>query len=236
MVKKARESDALTLTARKARTTLADHVVVAFGKFQDKVVGAGKPRGSDDLLHGCGRVRKGDVIADAAVEQEVLLQHDADLAAQPRRVDRGKVHSVDEDAAALGHVEALNEACQRALAGAGRADDADDLSRGNVQIDSLEDFRSIDAVAERHPLERHGAADRRQRRARGVEAWFRRRVEDVAEPLDGKTGLVEILPHLSEPQNRRADPAGEHVEGDELADGEVAGDDKSRAEVKDCGG
>ena len=52
----------------------------------------------------------------------------------------------------------------------------------------------------------------------GLKVGSGRRVEDVAEPLDRQPRLMEILPDLREPQHRRADPAGQHVERDQLAD------------------
>ena len=47
---------------------------------------------------------------------------------------------------------------------------------------------------------------------------------------------MEILPDLRQPQHRRADPAGQHVEGDELADRQAAVDDQLGAEIEDAGG
>ena len=47
---------------------------------------------------------------------------------------------------------------------------------------------------------------------------------------------MEVLPHLRQAQHRRAHPAGQHVEGDQLADGEVAVDDQPGAEIQRRGG
>jgi hypothetical protein len=46
---------------------------------------------------------------------------------------------------------------------------------------------------------------------------------------------MEILPDLSQPQHRRAYARGQHVECDELADGQFAADDELGAVVKRCG-
>jgi hypothetical protein len=54
----------------------------------------------------------------------------------------------------------------------------------------------------------------------------------VAQPLDRQAGLLEVLPELGQPQHRRTDPAGQHVEGDELADAEVAVDHQHGAEIE----
>ena len=89
------------------------------------------------------------------------------------------------------------------------------------------------AVAEGDMLERDIAANRRQRGARRVEGRLGRGVEDVAQPRDREARLVEILPDLGQPQHRPADPAGQDVEGDQLADAEVAVDDELGAEIQD---
>ena len=65
---------------------------------------------------------------------------------------------------------------------------------------------------------------------------FRPRVENIAEPLDGEARLVKLLPDLSNPQHRHAHPAGQHVEGHQFSDGEVAVDDELGAKEKDGGG
>ncbi len=59
---------------------------------------------------------------------------------------------------------------------------------------------------------------------------LRRRVENVAETRDRQPRLVKILPHLRQAQHRRADPARQHVEGDELADRQALLDDELGAE------
>ena len=62
-----------------------------------------------------------DVLLDRAVEQEVVLHHDADVRAIVAQPHVGDVVSVDEHAAALRMVERHDESDQRALAAAARA-------------------------------------------------------------------------------------------------------------------
>src|SRR5262249_60465756 len=59
-----------------------------------------------------------------------------------------------------------------------------------------------------------------------IEGWFRRGIEDIAEPCHRQARLVEILPDLSETQHRRAYPSCQQVEGNKLAHREAAVDDK----------
>ena len=61
-------------------------------------------------------------------------------------------------------------------------------------------------------------------------------VEDVAQPRDGDSRLLEILPQLRQPQHRLRHAARQHVEGDELADGHLAVDHRQGAEIENGGG
>ncbi len=104
-----------------------------------------------------------------------------------------------------------------------------------LKLTSCSTSGSVDAVAEHDMLERHVAADGRQGGAGGIEPGLGRRVENVAEPRHREPRLMEILPDLGQPQHRLAHPSGQHVEGDQLAHRQVAGDDQLGAEVKNAG-
>jgi hypothetical protein len=105
---RAGNGDALALAARERRAALADDGVVALAQLEDEFVRSREPRRCDDTLHRHGRIGERDVLAHRAVEQHVLLQDHADLAAQPCRVGHGEIHAVDQDGPALRNVEALN--------------------------------------------------------------------------------------------------------------------------------
>ncbi len=66
--------------------------------------------------------------------------------------------------------------------------------------------------------------------------WFRGRVQNIAEAIDGDTGLLEILPELGKPEDGLGHLPGDHVEGHELADRQLAGDDRTRTEKQDTDG
>src|ERR1051326_3564538 len=88
---RARDGDALALAARERGAALADDGVVALGELEDEIMRAGEPRRRDHALERHARIGERDVLAHRAVEQHVLLQHDADLAAQPGRVGNRKI-------------------------------------------------------------------------------------------------------------------------------------------------
>jgi hypothetical protein len=110
------------------------------------------------------------------------------------------------------------------------------LSRPDRERNVLERFRRAGAVAEADMSEFDCAARRRRqkpRRRRGFGAC----VEDVAEALDRNLHLLEILPDLREAQDRLDRLRGDHVEGDEGADGQFAVDDRLGSEQEQrCGG
>src|SRR6516165_1225167 len=102
------DGDALALTARKAAAALADDSVIALGQFQDKIMRAGKRRRGDDAFDRNARIGQRDVVPHRTVEQDVFLQHDADLAAQPGRIHHGEIGAIDQDASALRYVQTLD--------------------------------------------------------------------------------------------------------------------------------
>jgi hypothetical protein len=97
-------------------------------------------------------------------------------------------------------------------------DDTDRLPGRHVECDVVQDLLSVDAITERDMVEGDVAADRRQPRARRAIGRLGSGIEDVAEPQDRQARLMKILPDLRETQDWRAHPAGQEVEGHELAD------------------
>ena len=76
-----------------------------------------------------------DVGFERAGEEERVLQHDAELAAQGVSVELAEVHTVEQNLAALDFVEAQQELDDGGLAGAGVADDGDGLAGAEVEGD-----------------------------------------------------------------------------------------------------
>ena len=126
---RAGDGDALSLPAGEVGAALLDQCVVAFGELVDELVGAGEPGDLDDARARHRRIGEGDVLVDGAVEQEVLLQHDADVAPEPRRIDMVQVRAVEQHLPLVRQVKALDELGQGRFAGARRPDDANRLAR-----------------------------------------------------------------------------------------------------------
>ena len=197
-------------------------------------MGAGELGRIDDPFDRHRRIRQRNVVADRLIEQHVLLQHRADLAAQPRRIDHREVDAIDQHAAAFGYVKSLDQLGHRALAGTRGSDYADDLSGGDAKADVVQHLRPVDAITKHNMLERDVAANCGQCGACRIEPGLRRRVENVAEPLHREPSLVKILPDLGQPQHRLTYPSGQHVECDELTHCQVAGDDQYGLRNTEC--
>ena len=100
-------------------------------QLRDELVGTGEFGYRDHLCAGHRRIGKCDIVVDRAVEQDVLLQDDADIAAQPRWIDLREIDAIERDLPFLRNVETLDELRQCRLAGARRPDNADDLTGAN---------------------------------------------------------------------------------------------------------
>src|SRR5204863_9955692 len=92
---RARERDELSLPEGEARAALAELRLVAVLEPQDELVRADDLRSADDLVGARARPAEGDVVGDRAREEEALLRHHAELAAQGRLRDVVQVDAVD---------------------------------------------------------------------------------------------------------------------------------------------
>ncbi len=78
---RAGDGDPLALAAGKIGAALLNHCVVALRHFVDEFVGPGEPGDRHHLRPRHGRIGQRDVLVDRAVEEEVVLEHHAYVAA-----------------------------------------------------------------------------------------------------------------------------------------------------------
>ena len=126
----ARERDQLPLPGGQPAPALADVGVVAVRQRLDELVGADRPRAAASIcaLVASGRPKR-DVVGDGAAEQEVLLRHHGDHAAELRLGQVAQRDAVDRDPPLQRVVEARQQPGDRGLARAGRAEQRDRLAR-----------------------------------------------------------------------------------------------------------
>src|SRR5882724_4350157 len=194
-----RDRDPLALPARKARTALADDGVVSVRQAGDEFMGAGELGCGEHPLHAHAGIGERDVFADGAIEENVFLKDGANLPPQPCDVGHRQIDPIDQDAAALGHVQALGELCQGGFSGTGGTDDADDLACGNLQGNVMQSQWRVHAIAKADVIKGDFAPDWGKRGTRGIKRRFRGRVQNVTKPGNRYPRLVKILPKLRQP-------------------------------------
>ena len=129
-----RQRQPLPLAAGEPRAGVGQPGLVALRQPADQLVHAGEPRGGDDVGH-VGVAEAGDVLAHLAVEEQRVLRQVADRLAEAAALVREGALPVEEDAARGRRPEADDEPRQRRLAGARRADDAEELAALDLERD-----------------------------------------------------------------------------------------------------
>src|SRR5215472_8830482 len=155
---------ALALAARERGAALADDRVVCLRQLEDELVGSGELGGGDHPAHRNARIGQRNVLAHRAVEQNILLQDDPDLASQPGHVDHCEIDAVDQHATGVRRIEPLYQSRYRRFTRTRRPDDADHVSGRNVERHVGKYRRPVEPITERHLLKADCALHLRQRR------------------------------------------------------------------------
>src|SRR5262249_11559503 len=150
-------------------------------------------------------------------EEEAVLQHDSDLAAQMRQVDLADVVSIDAQGALLDRVHAADETREGGLPGTAAPDDSEDRAGRDGERDGGERRRQGRAVTEDDAVELDLTDDCRAEPA-GSGIGFRTTVHDLAQHANRKSGLLIAVYQADDLSEGPADAAGEHVEGNQRAD------------------
>ena len=137
------DGDALLLSARELDAALAYHRIEPVGQARNHLVETGAPRRFHHRLVTGPELTIGDILANGAAEQEHILLHDADLAAQGRLRHVPDVDAIDRDRAAVELVEARQERAERGLAGAGGTNDSHGLAGLDGQAHPVEHLAAV---------------------------------------------------------------------------------------------
>ena len=217
--------DPLALPTRERAAVLSHQRVIAFRQFQNEFVRAGQRGRLHHRLHPQPRIGQRDVVAHGQVEEKILLQHDADLPAQPRRIHLREVHSVHQNTAPLRHIEPLKQLRNRTLAGPGPPDKPNHSARRHGERHLPEHLRTVRAIAKGHVLEHDVSMDLGQRGPIRIVGRLRLRIQDIPQPLHRDAHLLQLLPQIHETQQRARHLGRQHIEGNQLPDGEIPLDD-----------
>jgi hypothetical protein len=218
----ARDRDALALAAGELDAAFADDGVVAFGEALGKLVDAGDFAGGHELLFSGGGTGELDVLADGAVEEECLLEDDAELLAVAGELDGGEVVVVDEDGTGLRGVEAADERDDGGFAGAGGADERGNGAGFGLEADAVEDGLVFD-IGEGDIDEADVTFERAKGDGAGGVGVFFALGEDFAGTIEAGHGFGELGANGDELHDGRDHEREEHDVADVAADGELAG-------------
>ena len=191
----ARDGDALALAAGKLDAAFARDGVEALRQLLDELQGVCLARRLADLLHGGVGPAVGDVLGDGAMEQQRLLRHVGDTAAQALLGDLGHVLPVDQDPAFLDVTQAQQQLGERGLTGSAHAHKPDALACGDVQLEVVEDLGAHAAVGipEVDSLEVDGSLAHHQGFGVGRVGYQARLVEHARHAACVAEGAVEAL-------------------------------------------
>ena len=150
----------------------------------------------DVLGRGVGPA-EGDVVAHRACEQEPLLRHDPELAAERGLRHFAQIVAVDRDPPVARVVEACEQLGDRRLAGAGVSDKRDRRPSRDCEVEPVQNLRPV-AVAEAHGLEGDVAFDLRQLERAGQVGHLGLLVEHVDDLVQCGRGREESAVQLRE--------------------------------------
>ena len=190
----------LPLTAGKGYPALAHPRFVTVRQALDEPVKLGSLGRPHHVVHGRFVDPVGDVVPYSRREGEHILEHNADAAPQRIEGDFADVHAVDEDPARRGVVEAGQQVRDRALAGAGGANDGSRLTGPQLEAHVVQ-CRDIPAVFEGHRVEGDASPGRQ---VPGLPGDRERvlRVQHLEDPLARSRGPGKQVHPPLHPMNR----------------------------------
>ena len=169
-----------------------------------------------------------DVFQHRSGEQEHILLHDANRAAQVRQLEGADVLPVQQNRALAHLIEARDQLAQRGLAAARGADQRQHLARRDVQIHVFQHAAAL-FIGEGHVFK----ADVAHHVFKGLGV---RRVHDIRlfahhflKAVEARHAGVELLHKLRQPPDGALDGGHIQVEGDELCQRQLAIHDQKAA-------
>ena len=152
--KSAGDAQALLLAAGYIGSALLDPGVISIRKTVDELIRTGLAAGFLTFLQGGVFLSPAQVIQDGAGEEDIFLQNYGHLIPKGLKVIGADVFSSHADASCAHVVQAADQADQAGFAASRPADDADGLSRADVQLDVVQGFFPASVlIGEAHMVE-----------------------------------------------------------------------------------
>ena len=183
---------------------------------------AARAASSQLLVRGVGPAQP-DVLLDRAVEQEGVLVHHRDQRADLGKRQGAEIMAAQQDAAAVGIVEAQQQAHDRRLAAARRPDQPQPFARLGAEGEPVMHGAARAGIGEAHVLEFDGG------RQRLVEAGRRRIgdaglvVQDAVDALRGREADHALMQHGAQLAHRPVDFDAQHQDDEQGGERQGAG-------------
>ncbi len=155
------------------------------------------------------------------MEEKVLLQHHPHVPPQMGGIEFVQIAVVDPDRAGGGKIDLLQHAGKRGLAGTAGPDHPQGRAGRDDQGYLLQHIGQIGRIAKTHPVKDDIAPERRPG-AMSVRAPFLPGIHDQAQFFHRQGRLLILIDQAHQSHQRRGHPAGQHLEGDQGADGQGA--------------
>src|SRR6185437_4637313 len=224
------EPDRLLLAAGQAAPALGDHHVIALRVAGEEGFDAGQARRRQHFLVGRLRPAKRDVVAQLAVEQIGVLQHETDAGTQIGGVVLADVDAVDQDRALARRIESGGQPADRGLAGSDAADDSDFLAGLDLERDAVERLGGTVGIGKADIVEIDAAF---LDLARDVDRFRRTLALQLHQPVDRAQrgqSLGAAGHHRGDAGDRTEHAARQHVRRDQRADRQFAVEDQEHAD------
>src|SRR5208337_2773656 len=157
------DREPLSLSAQEVGRSLLDQRLIAVRHALDEFLGAGQAGRPHGVVQRQPGTTGDDVVSNGAAEQEVVLQHNAQAAAQVAQVDGAQFGAVDSKETVVVPVDPLQQPGQRRLAGPAAPDDAQHGAGRNLEADAIKRRKPAAGVGETHVIKRYGAGKAREK-------------------------------------------------------------------------
>jgi hypothetical protein len=114
-IQRACDHDALLLAPGKRGAHITHQRLIAHRHFDDVVMDASGLRGGDNAIHNDALIEEGDVFSYRALQQDIVLHHDAHLRTHSARAPGRKRAPIEQDLAITRRVKAGEEFEQRKM-------------------------------------------------------------------------------------------------------------------------
>ena len=213
------KAEQLPLAGGEVVAPFSYRFIQALFQAVNEMVGIYIPAGIHHFFIGNILFLQKDVAADGAGEEEHILEHLTEMAAQRRDLDLLNINAVNQDLALLDIIVAANEGENGGLAGAGGANEGHGLPGFHFEGNALQ-HPLVRLVGKPNILKFNVAFQVVQFHGIGLIHHFRHHIHNGEDLFGGSEGGLQGIELLRKGLDGVKEPAGKHIEGNDDAAGD----------------